>query len=87
MPEYLGRATLRVEALYHRRPVTPRLAPVKYTILEELAAIVATISCRHLADQSDGTATEPFESIRTRIRYAENVASGERHTRDKNPLP
>jgi pimeloyl-ACP methyl ester carboxylesterase len=87
MSEYLARATARVEELYHWRPMPPRSAPPKYTVLEELATIVATISCRHLADLSDGVATESFESLRTRIRYAENVATGERHKRDRNPLP
>jgi pimeloyl-ACP methyl ester carboxylesterase len=85
--EYLKQAADAVHETYGRRPRTPKPGAAKYSVLEELALLITTASCRHLADLSDGEATELFESLRTRIRYAENVATGEKHKRDANPLP
>ncbi|HDR8937058.1 hypothetical protein LGM38_17750 [Burkholderia vietnamiensis] len=87
MPEYLERAAKAVEQAYHRIPKLPRAGRPKYTVLEELASLIAFASCAHLGDLEDGIASELFESLRTRIHYAENVATGEKHKRDKNPLP
>lgn len=87
MPEYLEKSTSRVKKLYGRMPKIPKSASPKYRPIEELAAVVAEISCRHLAgDRNDGVG-ELFENLRTRIRYAENVATGECHKRDVNPMP
>lgn len=87
MPDYLRLAVTEVEAAYHRTPEVPSPGAQKYSNLEELASLVVAASCVHLGDLGDGRATELFESLRTRIRYAENVATGEKHRRDENPLP
>jgi TIR domain-containing protein len=55
--------------------------------LVALARLVAGAVSAHLARPGDGEAAAVFESLRTRIRFAQNVVSGERHTRDENPLP
>ncbi|HZW25124.1 MAG TPA: hypothetical protein VFF26_06555 [Gallionella sp.] len=55
--------------------------------LKELAHLVATAVVRHLTTLGDHEEAILFEHIRTRIRFAENVLTGEKHTRDKNPLP
>ncbi|MFM0453908.1 hypothetical protein PQR21_26280 [Paraburkholderia nemoris] len=87
MPAFLKRAATVVEQAYHRTPKLPRIGMQKYGILEELAALVAAAACAHLGNVSDGSASELFESLRTRVRYAENIATGEKHKRDVNPLP
>jgi hypothetical protein len=84
---YLEDAAAGVEQAYRRVPALPRAGESKYAVLEELASILVAASCTHLGDLTDGNATELFESLRTRIRYAENVATGEKHKRDVNPLP
>jgi pimeloyl-ACP methyl ester carboxylesterase len=86
MAEYLKQAAAEVQQAYHRSPKIPRLGGRKYCVLEELAALIAEASGQHLSDVSEADAAELFDSLRTRIRYAENVATGERHTRDENPL-
>lgn len=85
--QYLEQAAEGVEEAFHRTPAIPKIGELRYSILEELASVVAAASCTHLGDLADGNAAELFENLRTRIRYAENVATGERHKRDVNPLP
>ena len=53
---------------------------------------VAIILNLHRVGPNDRSAYPPlapelFESLRTRIRYAENLATGDKHKRDVNPLP
>jgi pimeloyl-ACP methyl ester carboxylesterase len=84
---YVQLAVARVEVAYHRTPGAPSAGAQKYSNLEELASLVVKASCVHLGDLGDSSATELFESLRTRIRYAENVATGDKHKRDVNPLP
>ena len=55
--------------------------------LVALARLVAQASARHLAHPADDDAAAVFEHLRTRIRFAMNAATGEVHTRDRNPLP
>lgn len=87
MLRYLEQAAAGVEHAYHRMPAIPKAGESKYAALEELASIVAAASCTHLGDLADSNAAELFENLRTRIRYAENVATGKKHKRDVNPLP
>ncbi|MDR3417880.1 MAG: hypothetical protein P4L83_17035 [Nevskia sp.] len=87
MPQYLKQAASSVERLYNRTPRIPKSGASKNSVLEELASLIAAASCRHLANLSDGEALELFDGLRTRIRYAENIATGEKHKRDVNPLP
>jgi hypothetical protein len=56
-------------------------------VLVELAQLVVQASAEHLGAPENDAAATLFASLRTRVRYAYNVATGERHTRDKNPLP
>lgn len=55
-------------------------------LLMELAEVVALLVAEHLADPSNEQAALGFGHLWTRIRYGENVVTGERHTRAKNPL-
>jgi predicted alpha/beta hydrolase family esterase len=55
--------------------------------LVALATLIARAACRHLARPDDEQASVVFEHLRTRIRFAMDVATGEVHTRDRNPLP
>ena len=55
--------------------------------LIDLARLVATAVARHLALPNDADATTLFEHLRTRIRFAMNVVTKQRHTRDVDPLP
>jgi hypothetical protein len=84
--EYVKQAAKKVEETYHRVAELPKVGAPKYATLEELAALIVEASCAHLGNLSDGGAIELFESFRTHIRYAENVETGEKHTRDVNPL-
>lgn len=87
MSRYLEEAASGLEQACHLMPVLPRVGETKYSILEELATLLVTASCTHLGDLADGGASALFESLRTRIRYAENVVTSEKHKRDVNPLP
>ncbi|WP_155648923.1 esterase/lipase family protein [Burkholderia stagnalis] len=87
MRGYLIRAAEAVDQKYHRTPILPKTGASRYAVLEELAALIVCTSCAHLSDLQDGYAGEVFENLRTRIRYAENVVTGEKHKRDANPLP
>ncbi|MGB4059530.1 MAG: hypothetical protein WBK26_04870 [Burkholderiaceae bacterium] len=80
-------ACLQVVRTYKREPLLPAAASEKFAALEELASFVVAAACSHLSDAQDACAAEVFESLRTRIRYGENVVTGEKHVRDVNPLP
>lgn len=56
-------------------------------LLVELAQLIASATARHLSVPEDDDAALLFEHLRTRLRFAKNVATGEIHTRDRNPLP
>lgn len=55
--------------------------------LVELAQWVAKASAMHLGAPGDERATTAFNHLRTRLRFAKNVATDETHTRDRNRLP
>jgi hypothetical protein len=55
-------------------------------LLLELAEVVACTVAEHLGDPEDEQAATAFGHLWTRIRYAENMITHERHTRDRNPL-
>lgn len=83
----LADAQLQVVRTYKREPLLPIAGSRKCAALEELALFVVAAACSHLSDARDASAAEVFESLRTRIRYGENVVTGEKHLRDVNPLP
>jgi len=84
---YIKQAVNEIQSKFHRDVNIPQAGARKYSILEELAAFLAFLSSDHLSNLSASEAAHRFEGIRTRLRYAENVATGEKHTRDSNPLP
>ena len=53
----------------------------------ELAQFVAAAAVQKLNAPTNIAEGHLFENVRTRIRFAENVVTHERHTRDENPLP
>ena len=83
----LANARQQVVDAYKREPVLPVPGSDKFAPLEELASFLVSAACNYLSNQQDASAAEVFESLRTRIRYAENVGTGEKHLRDDNPLP
>jgi pimeloyl-ACP methyl ester carboxylesterase len=83
----LVKAAEEVKMSFHRTVLVPVVGETKFSKLEQLASVIAWASSKHLANLSDDNATDIFEIFRTRIRYAENVVSGEKHKRDENPLP
>jgi hypothetical protein len=87
MPVFLNEAAEVVRSAYHRAINVPRPGTNKYAVLEELAALIARACARHLSAPEDAETANLFESLRTRIRFAENVATGVKHKRDVNPLP
>lgn len=87
MPAYLEQASSAVLSTYHRAVDVPRSGAGKYSVLEELSALIAQASAHHLAAPRNAETADLFENLRTRIRYAENVDTGEKHKRDVNPLP
>lgn len=87
MPTYLKQAAEAVLSAYHRTVDVPRTGVGKYAVMEELSALIAQACARHLSAPENPETANLFESLRTRIRYAENVATGETHKRDANPLP
>ncbi|MBK8889804.1 MAG: hypothetical protein IPN75_05115 [Dechloromonas sp.] len=87
MPVYLKEAAEAVHSAYHRAVDVPRPGANKYAVLEDLAALIARACARHLSAPDDAESANLFESLRTRIRYAEDVATGVKHKRDVNPLP
>jgi hypothetical protein len=87
MSAYLKQASLAVFSAYNRTVNVPISGAAKYSVLEELSALIAQASAHHLAAPTNAETSNLFENLRTRIRYAENVATGEKHKRDVNPLP
>ena len=85
--DYLKSAGVEIEKKFHRRVELPTLGATKYSVLEELACFIAWASAAHLCDPSDIQAASIFESLRTRIRFGQNVVTGQRHKRDVDPLP
>ena len=83
----LREASAEIKARFHRSIDIPKTGLVKYARLEELAELIAWSVAQHLGAPSNPMATAIFESFRTRLRYAENIVTGEKHTRDNNPLP
>lgn len=84
---YLRTAGANIEAKFRRKVVLPTLGARRYHQLEELASFIAWASAAHLATPKDPQASSIFESLRTRIRFAQNIVTGEKHKRDVNPLP
>lgn len=68
------------------KPIMHTSSNHKSFALLELARLVATASARYLSEPNNSDDSALFEHIRTRIRYAENPVTGEKHTRDNNPL-
>lgn len=87
MPAYLKQASEAVLSAYHRAIHVPRSGAANYSVLEELATMLAQACAHHLSAPGNAETANLFENLRTRIRYAENVATGEKHKRDINPLP
>jgi hypothetical protein len=83
----LASAVAEVKNKYHRSVnsiVSTSYARNRKEILE-LSDLVAEVSANYLSNGS----TYPKEYmayIKTRIRYGENIATGEKHKRDKNPI-
>jgi len=87
MPAYLEQAAKAVVSAYHRSVDVPRRGADKFLVLEELAALIAQACAHRLSAPENAETANLFESFRTRVRYAENVVTGEKHKRDVNPLP
>ncbi|CAH0350234.1 metallophosphoesterase [Aquabacterium sp. CECT 9606] len=87
LADILATARQRIVELYDREPILSAKEASKYASLEELASFVVSSACNHLSSSGNAGVAEIFESLRTRIRYAEDVSSGEQHLRDSNPLP
>jgi hypothetical protein len=83
----IGSAVAEVERRFARDVGSPRQSRQTGFALIDLARLVARATAEHLARPDDGNATALFETLRTRIRFAQDVLSGERHLRDRNPLP
>jgi len=80
-------AVVEVKNRYHRSvnsTVSTSYARNRKEILE-LSDLVAEISANYISDGSIYP-KEYIAYIKTRIRYGENVATGEKHKRDKNPI-
>ncbi|MCH8623012.1 hypothetical protein [Undibacterium sp. TS12] len=84
---YLKSAIEEVKTKYHRDITLPEQGRKKYHVLVELAQFTAQVSSKYLTNFTDSENAKVFQHLRTRIRFAENVATGACHTRDKNPLP
>lgn len=87
---YLDVALAHIENEFHRaipRPLSGGRRRIPGRSLLELAELVLICCQKYLADPSEPTARAIFAHVRTRLKYATNVATGDRHTRDKNPLP
>jgi hypothetical protein len=82
----LKQVSAEVALRFHRTAEIPKPGSARYSNLAELANFLAWTVGQHLSQPSDLIASAIFESFRTRIRYAENVVTGEKHTRDVNPL-
>lgn len=65
----------------------PAVAKPGRSPLVELAQLIAVATSRHLAAPTDEDDAILFNHLRSRVRFAMNLETRERHTRDKNPLP
>lgn len=83
----LANARRQVVKTYKREPTLPMEGADKFAPLEELASFVVSAACNYLSNPQDASVADLFANLRTRIRYAENVCTGEKHLRDVNPLP
>jgi hypothetical protein len=77
----------QVKAKYHRVIEVPKTSGRGTDSLVALARLIAGAASAHLERPEDNEATATFASLRTRIRFAQDVVTGERHTRDEDPLP
>lgn len=80
-------AAVEVKNSYHRSvssTVSASYARNRKEILE-LSDVVAEIAANHLSNGSIYPRGY-MAYIRTRVRYGENIATGEKHKRDKNPI-
>ncbi|WP_196481008.1 esterase/lipase family protein [Burkholderia territorii] len=69
-------------------PAQPVLASAdrRGAFLVELANLVAYAVAHYLAERPSAGDTTLLAHLRTRIRFAQNVVTGEKHKRDENPL-
>jgi energy-converting hydrogenase Eha subunit F len=87
---HLDMAVSEIKAKFHRTISRPSLGDQNrnpYKSIFELADLVLICSETYLANPRDDVARSVFAHVRTRLKYAANVATSDRHTRDKNPLP
>lgn len=80
-------AIAEVKRAFNRTVETPKINNRGARNLVEVAKLVAWATSQHLERPEDGDAAAIFESLRTRVRFAQNVVTGTRHLRDQNPLP
>lgn len=87
---YVDAVISEIKTNFHRtlsRPATRNQTRNESKSLLELAELVLACCQLYLANPIDEEARAILAHVRTRLKYAVNVAVGERHTRDKNPLP
>ena len=77
----------QVNTRFHRVIGVPKDPGRGADSLVALARLIAGAAAAHLARPTDGVAAATFASLRTRIRFAQNIVTEESHTRDENPLP
>lgn len=85
----VGQAKASVATRFGRAvPAQPVLASTdrRGAFLVELANLVAYAVAHYLAERPTAGDTTLLAHLRTRIRFAQNVVTGERHKRDENPL-
>jgi hypothetical protein len=90
LESHLDSALNQIKAKFHRTVSRPQLGDENRNpdkSLLELANLVLTCCQAYLASPSSDAARAVFAHVRTRLKYAANVSTRERHTRDKNPLP
>lgn len=87
---YLDTAIAEIKAEFHRdipRPSIGKSGRNPDKALKELAELVLNCCRAYLLDPDSEDSRTVFAHVRTRLKYASNVTTGERHMRDKNPLP
>lgn len=85
----LATATRRARESSNTQPASVALAApndAHHRLLQELARWTARTGADYLAAPHDERTSVPFEHLRIHLRFAKNVATGEVHTRGKNPL-
>jgi len=78
-----------IERRFHRKPnysITGPGSNYRRPALIELAQLISEIAADYLGPAKSDSAVIAFAHVRTRIRFAENVVTQIRHTRDNNPL-